>query len=123
MKRNGKLSTIMLGLILTAMVSFAPTASASNEGVERLYKIQVEYWFFDSDFYKWETFFETTDADTAIAVLLLMIDIKDDGNLQHVAPNAYWRYIPVDVRLLTTYRLKPQATVSKSASRYRSTRQ
>lgn len=118
MNRKNTLRTIALGLILTAMASLAPKASASNEGLETLYKVQVKYWFFDTDYYKWETFFETTDPSEAISVYLLMQSVKDDGNLQLVAPNAYWRFIPVDVQLISTKRLKPQIGASKTNVRY-----
>ncbi|MFK7738545.1 MAG: hypothetical protein AB8B50_21145 [Pirellulaceae bacterium] len=110
--------SMILGLVFVCGSTMTKQASASNEGLEKLYKVQVEYWFFDTDHYHWSTYYETTNPSTAGFVYLWLLDVKDRGDLPVVVPNAYWRYIPVDVRLITTYRLKPQIKASQSTSRY-----
>lgn len=109
---------LVFGLVLVCASTVARQASASNDGLERLYKVQVEYWFFDTDHYHWSTYYETTNAGTANFVYAWLLSAKDRGDLPIVAPNAYWRYIPVDVRLISTYRLKPQTTSWQPTHRY-----
>lgn len=114
--------TIVFGLVLVCVSTATKQSSAANHGLEKLYKVQVEYWFFDTTHYHWSTYYETTDPATAIFVYNWLASAKDRGDLPIVAPNAYWRYIPVDVRFTWTYRLKPQTTVEPASNRYKLSR-
>lgn len=116
---SGKvIRTILCGMVLVCATTSARQASASNDGLELVYKVQVEYWFFDTTHYHWSTYHETTNVGIANFVYAWLDSAKERGDLPIVAPNAYWRYIPVDVRMITTYRLKPQTTSWQPTRRY-----
>jgi hypothetical protein len=65
--------------------------------------VQVEYWFFDTDAYYWSTYYESSDYDDALSMYLFLKEADELGILNSVAPNSYWRYIAVDVRMITEY--------------------
>jgi len=63
----------------------------------------VEYWFFDTDYYYWETVFESDDYGEAEWVYELLLIAKENNQLHAVVPASYWRYIALDVRMITEY--------------------
>ena len=67
------------------------------------YEVQVEYWFFDTTSYHWSTIYSTNDKEDAEFVYNLLLVAKENGQLNRVAPNDYWRYIAVDVRMITKW--------------------
>jgi hypothetical protein len=100
----------MVCLLAAAAVSIGFSATAQSADAQRAsyaqitYKIQVEYWFFDTESYHWSTVYETTDRDDALFVYNLLLLAKANGQLNQVAPNSYWRYIAVDVRMIPSFR-------------------
>ena len=80
------------------------SASAqSSFSIPRTYKVQVQYWFFDTDYYYWSTKLETEDQAEAQFLYEVLLWAKENGQLNAVAPNSYWRYIAVDVRMVVEY--------------------
>lgn len=107
-------------LLAAAALAFQGTtareASAQDAQLTpRTYKVQVEYWFFDTDYYYWSTYFESDNYNDAKLVYDLLMHAKQDGQLNEVAANSYWRYIAVDVRLITVYHL-PQLNLRPALS-------
>lgn len=90
-------------LAISAAALFFTTSSAEAQSISPVYKVQVEYWFFDTDYYYWSTKLETTDYQEALDYLETLQDAQDAGMLNSVVPNSYWRYIAVDVRMTVTY--------------------
>lgn len=100
-------STIVTCLLASAGFFFAsPTQADARDYFEiaqKTYKVEVEYWFFDTDYYYWRTMFETSSESDARFVYDLLVLAKENRQLNEAAPNEYWRYIPVDVRLVVEY--------------------
>lgn len=118
-------TTICLLSVAVAIFAFSSVSRSANAQryfIPKTYKVQVEYWFFDTDHYYWSTVFETSDYEDAAFVYDLLVAAKDDGKLNQVVPHSYWRYFAVDVRLITVYnyRLRSQSSYAElpiSASR------
>lgn len=96
--------------LLTVSAVFALTtlgaapAQAQQPGqFQRIYKVQVEYLFFDTDYTYWSTKLETTNRAEAEFLYGILLDAHEDGQLHQVAPHSYWRYIPIDVRMIVEY--------------------
>ena len=64
------------------------------------YEVQVKYWFFDTDYYHWSTYYSSKKKSAANFVFVVLKGAKNNGTLNAAAPNAYWRYIAVDVRMV-----------------------
>jgi hypothetical protein len=98
-----------LCLLAVTAAAFAFSASARTANAQtysislKTYKVQVEYWFFDTDAYYWSTYYESSDYDDALSMYLFLKEADELGILNSVAPNSYWRYIAVDVRMITEY--------------------
>lgn len=90
-------------LALSAAAMLFTASSAEAQSISPTYKVQVEYWFFDTDYYYWSTKLETTDYQEAVEYFETLQDAQDEGMLNSVAPNSYWRYIAVDVRMTVSY--------------------
>lgn len=88
-----------------ALFSLSPGSATAQESVSitRTYKVQVQYWFFDTDYYYWSTKLETTNQSDAQFLYGLLVWAKENGQLNAVVPNSYWRYIAVDVRMRVEY--------------------
>ena len=95
-------------VVAVSMITLSESASAQSfqaafapqKLFQSTYKIQVEYWFFDTDAYHWSTVFETTDYDDAQMVHKLLQFADDHGSLIQFVPSDNPRYIPVNVRML-----------------------
>lgn len=86
----------------------ATPAEAKSYGYyTKSYAVQVEYWFFDTDYTYWSTKFETNDLGDAEFVYNALLIAKENGDLNTAAPSTYWRYIAVDVRLITVWTYHP----------------
>lgn len=96
-------SLVIAGLALAFSTGAANHSSAQNAYISATYKVQVEYWFFDTDYYYWSTQFESSNYNDAVYVYNILQAADDAGMLNSVAPNSYWRYIAVDVRMITEY--------------------
>ena len=94
---------LLAAAVTLAFSTLSRTAAAQNSLVLKTYKVQVQYWFFDTDYYYWSTVFETTDLADAEFVYQLLLAAHENGQLNEVAPNSYWRYMAVDVRMITEY--------------------
>lgn len=68
-----------------------------------VYEVQVEYWFFDTTSYHWSTKLKTDDYALANSYYQALLIAKANGQLNSVVPNSYWRYIAVDVRMITRW--------------------
>ena len=96
-------------LLTVVAVSFAfsamPRTSQAQDfaSFRATYKVQVEYWYFDSNYYYWSTVLETDNRVEAEFAYELLLAAEEDNELNKVAPNFNWRYIAVDVRLMTEY--------------------
>lgn len=71
--------------------------------ITKTYKVQVKYWFFDTDYYYWSTVLDTNDRSEAELLYDILVWAKENNKLNEFAPNSYWRYIAVDVRLKVEY--------------------
>ena len=102
---SGK-TVFLLIAIAASSLALLPNSSAEAQTftyLQKTYKVEVEYWFFDTDYYYWGTVFESSDHDEAEFVYNLLQIAKANGQLNQAAPNSYWRYIAVDVRMTTEY--------------------
>ena len=96
----------MLAVVATSCTFCSSTeAQSSRVTIARTYRVQVQYWFFDTDYYYWSTKLETQDQAEAQFLYDVLMWAKSNGNLNSVAPNSYWRYFAVDVRMVTVYKL------------------
>lgn len=102
------LSALTLALVLLAGASNARAESGSIVTWEKVYKVQVEYWFWDSDSYHWEDFYISTNQSAANFVYAVLELAKDNGTLNQAAPNVNWKYFAVDVRLVVAWQAKIQ---------------
>lgn len=110
-------TVIALGIGLGMAGSNRAEAATSGYFL-KTYEVQVEYWFFDSDYYYWSTVYSTSDQEDAQFVYNLLLLAKQNGNLNAAAPNEYWRYIAVDVRLIVKYQYVALPNFSASLSDY-----
>ena len=69
-----------------------------------VYKVQIQYHFFDSNYYHWTTVKTTSDYLDAVGTIFWLGVQRERGRFLEAAdqlnPNVYWRYIPVDCRLV-----------------------
>lgn len=100
------LSAPILALVLLAAASPARAESGSIVTWEKVYKVQVEYWFWDSDSYHWEDFYTSTNPSAANFVFAILELAKEDGTLNQAAPSVNWKYFAVDVRLVVAWQAK-----------------
>ncbi len=119
MLRKSNRRIIMKRLIAVAAVLAAALTVSTSQEVEAAevsqnctYEIQVEYWFFDTDYSYWKTMYSTTDQDDAQLMYDLLLIAKQNHQLNSVVPNEYWRYVAVDVRLVKKCRLSLSANNS-----------
>ena len=100
--------TLCLGLFaitgLSGVVSRSASAQTSSS-IPTTYKVQVEYWFWDSDYYHWSTVLETNSQTDALFMYDVLAWAHDAGDLNQVAPHNFWKYIAVDVRLVSSFNL------------------
>ena len=98
------LAAVLMAIVFTSF-SVSPRSASGQEtvSVTRTYKVQVQYWFFDTDYYYWSTKLETTNQSDAQLLYGLLVWAKENGQLNAVVPNSYSRYIAVDVRMRVEY--------------------
>lgn len=69
-----------------------------------VYKVQIQYHYFDSNYYHWTTVKTTSDYFEAVGIIFWLDVQRERGRFQQAAnqlyPDQYWRYIPVDYRLV-----------------------
>lgn len=94
---------IVLGAVAFAMMFRTDTAQAELR-TQTVYKVQVQYWFWDSNYTYWSDYYETTNSNNATWMYLALLIARENGNLNNVAPNVNWKYIAIDVRLKETQR-------------------
>ncbi len=99
-----------LFLTVAAALTFctidAPSAQAQSYAMfKKTYAVQVQYWFFDTNYYYWQTKFESENQQDAQLMYDLLLLAKQNGQLNNVVPASYWRYIAVDVRLIVRYQV------------------
>lgn len=82
------------------------------------YHVQVEYWFWDSDYYYWSTVYSTESAEAAQFVYAISQLAKDNGTLNQLWPSSNWKYIAMDVRLITVWKYVKSPTISPSQTDY-----
>lgn len=113
-----RLATAVPCFLAAAALFLSRPASADAQDyfnvVQTTYEVQVEYWFFDTDYYYWRTVFESSDLEEAQFVYQLLLLAKQNHQLNQAAPNEYWRYIAVDVRLVPKYHY-PRYQLSSSS--------
>ena len=100
-----KIGSLLGFVALLLIIGFAaqPAQAQTPTGFYKTYKVQVEYWFFDTDYYYWSTVHETADLAEALFIYDLLLAAKRNRELNEVAANSYGRYIAVDVRMITQY--------------------
>ena len=107
--RQSPLAPCLLAFAAAALAFSATPSSADAQDyfslATRTYKVEVQYWFFDTDYYYWSTVLETDDYSEADFVYSLLLMAQEDGQLNQYAPHSYWRYFAVDVRMRTCYNL------------------
>lgn len=89
-------------LFLTSVDSSSAQAQSQIQ-IPKTYKVQVQYWFFDTDYYYWSTKLETNNSSEANFLYQVLLWAKQNGELNAAAPSTYWRYIAVDVRMVVEY--------------------
>ena len=107
--RFPKIAALLLASAAATLLCSATTQEASAQTsslLQKTYKVQVEYWFFDTDYYYWSTVFETNDLQDALLMYELLLIAKENHQLNEVAASSYGRYIAVDVRMITEYRYR-----------------
>ena len=94
-------------LALVAVVAIGAVVTTPNQAdaapnykLQCTYEVQVQYWFFDTTGYYWSTVYSSENEQDAQFVYYLLSVAKQNGDLNKVVPNSYWRYIAVDVRLV-----------------------
>ena len=99
-----------VSFLLVCTVAFVAVSESSQAAhvqdrflITKSYKVQVEYWFFDTDYFRWSTVLETTSREEAEMVYELLVYAKEQNQLNRFAPSSYWRFIAVDVRMITVY--------------------
>jgi hypothetical protein len=100
--RLPKNAAYLLAIIAVSLAfSALPRSSHAQEfaTIPTTYKVQVEYWYFDSDYSYWSTVLETNNQAEAELMYELLLTTQEDGQLNALVPNFNWRYIAVDVRL------------------------
>ena len=69
-----------------------------------IYKVQIKYIFWDTNYSHWTTVKTTSDYLDAVGTIFWLGVQRELGQFQQAAdqlnPNVYWRYIPVDYRLV-----------------------
>lgn len=96
--------TIAAAVVFAIAIFCQPSSAQAEIHFQKVYKVQVEYWFWDSDYSYWGDHFVTTDANAANWVYWSLLIAKANGNLNGAAPNVNWKYIAIDVRKVVTYR-------------------
>lgn len=93
--------------VLALAVGFAVphrAEAASNYQLQCTYEVQVEYWYWDSDYYYWKTVYSSNSQAEAQFVYDLLLFAKQEGKLNSFVPHDNWKFFPLDVRL------KPKCT-------------
>lgn len=99
---------------LVVLCTFAQPSKAEATSYEKVYRVEVEYWYWPPDIYYWSTFLETTNEFDAEFALLALELARDHGYLDSVVPSNNL-HIPVDVRLTVTYKPIPQLKLTDPA--------
>lgn len=112
-----RLVVAMFGL--AAMLSVGPLESTVEAAPPpgkwvKEHQVQVEYWFWDYDYTYWSTVYASENYNAANFVYQLSLLAKQNGDLNQVWPNDYWRYIAVDVRLRSVWIFKPAPKITAS---------
>ena len=101
-----KAATLLLAFLAASIAfSTAPQKAAARDLFTKTYQVQVEYWFFDTDYYFWSTVFESSNLNEAMLMYELLLVAQENGQLNEVVGASYGRYIAVDVRMITVYHL------------------
>ncbi|MCA9177780.1 MAG: hypothetical protein KDB14_25110 [Planctomycetales bacterium] len=93
----------LFAIVVSAAGLLAAPASAEAQSIGPRYVVEVEYWFFDTDYYYWSTKLDTTNYNDAVQLYEILQAADEAGVLNQVVPNSYWRYIAVDVRMRTVW--------------------
>lgn len=95
----------MFSAALLAVSSFDSGSARAQDtiSVPRTYKVQVQYHFFDTDYYYWSTVLETSNQSEAQMLYDILVWAKENNRLNQFAPHSYWRYLAVDVRMRVEY--------------------
>lgn len=91
-------------LFLCSTCDVARADSGAIASWEAEYKVQVEYWYWDSESYHWEDFYVSTNYDAANFVFLVLDLARKMGTLNQAAPHVNWKFFAVDVRMIVVYK-------------------
>ena len=111
MFRKKFLLAILFAAAATCLTSLDQKSAQADDDFFYLpiYKVEIQYVFFDTDYYHWRTAVTTSDYLEALGILFWLGVEDERGRFQDAAeqlqPGVYWRYIPVDYRL--TFELQP----------------
>ena len=98
----------VLCVVAASFLAVSATPREANAQTSSLYvttyKVQVEYWFFDTDYSFWYTVFESNNLQEAQLFYELLLIAKENHQLNEVVPASYGRYIAIDVRMITEHR-------------------
>ncbi|TWT94543.1 hypothetical protein [Stieleria varia] len=103
-KRTAPLAAI--GLFAFFAICFSNQASAKSNTYttwKKVYKVQVEYWYWDTESYYWGDYYESEDYGAANFVYAVLQNAKNTGILNQAAPHTNWKFIAVDVRLVVQW--------------------
>ena len=103
LRKTIALATLSVAAFWATTLESKSTNAQDTISIARTYKVEVQYWFFDTDYYYWSTKLETSNYSDAQFLYGILLWAKENGQLNAVAPNSYWRYIAVDVRMRTVY--------------------
>lgn len=101
MKRLDKKCAIgLLAIVAFLATSVGNSTEAQEVTLPVIYKVEIQYWYFDTPHYSWRTEMETRNETEARFFYVLALLAKQDGKLHEYFPDEInGRYIPVDVRL------------------------
>ena len=98
-------------LLVAGACSFGAARTAKADPVAgkwvKFYQVQVLYNLFDTHYYRWSTVFESENYIAAQWVYQQSIIADENGNLNDMWPDPYWRYVAVDVRFQSVWKFVP----------------
>ena len=101
-------ATFVFTALFSTMNFTAQTAQANDDGLRRIFKVQVQYQDTECRTCRfWSTVLETPNRSDAEDYYAILLFAKASGLLGRFVPFEFSRYIPVDVRMRVDYSLEP----------------